>query len=431
MLNIFWFRRDLRLEDNAGLFHALMDRLPVLPLFIFDEEILSKLEGPSDARVTFIYDQVKRLKDQLEKAGSSLLVRYGKPVNVFSELINNYSPTGVFANHDYEPYARERDAAVELLLKKHRVHFRTFKDQLIFEKNEIVKDSGAPYTVFTPYSRKWKTIFRLAEVTSYPSGNLKGELLQTSPFPFPALTELGFKRSAIGIPPGEINVDLIRHYHLTRDYPAMEGTSRLGVHLRFGTISIRTLVKTAAVLNEVFLNELIWREFYMMILWHYPHVVNRSFKPQYDLIEWRNDEKEFAAWCNGQTGYPIVDAGMRQLNQTGYMHNRLRMITASFLAKHLLIDWRWGEAYFAVNLLDFELASNNGGWQWAAGTGCDAAPYFRVFNPDLQTAKFDPDKKYIRQWVPEVDSEEYPTRLVEHSAARNNAIATYKKALEK
>lgn len=431
MPNLFWFRRDLRLEDNAGLYYALAGGTPVLPVFIFDEVILQKFEDHADTRITFIYDEIKRLKDQLEKAGSSIIVKYGKPEIIFTELIDTWHPSIVFANHDYEPYARERDARIENLLKERNVNFRTYKDQVIFEKEEVVKDSGEPYTVFTPFSRKWKSIFLETEVSLYPSGDLIGNFFKTAPLPLLSLSSIGFSRTMVDIPPRVTDAGILKDYHLTRDYPALYGTSRLGVHLRFGTISIRQLVKTAAGTNEVFLNELIWREFYMMILWHFPRVADQSFKPQYDLVAWRNNEKEFAAWCNGETGFPIVDAGMRELNHTGYMHNRLRMITASFLAKHLLIDWRWGEAYFAKKLLDYELASNNGGWQWAAGTGCDAAPYFRVFNPDLQTAKFDPEKKYIRKWVPEIDSEEYTGRIVNHSEARNYAISAYKKALEK
>ena len=431
MLNIYWFRRDLRLEDNAGLYHALSDGLPVLPVFIFEEEILRKLEELADIRITFLHDEISRLKDQLEKAGSSLLVKYGKPELVFAELINNYPLLTVFANHDYEPYARERDTSIERLLSGKGINFRTFKDQVIFEKDEVMKDSGEPYTVYTPYSKRWKNKYRESEISRHPSEDLKNNFLVTGPFAQLSLSSLGFERSGVTIPDRQIDINILTNYHLTRDFPSVKGTSRLGAHLRFGTVSIRQLVKKASGINEIFLNELIWREFYMMILWHFPRVVNQSFKPQYDLINWRNDEKEFAAWCEGKTGYPIVDAGMRELNHTGYMHNRLRMITASFLTKHLLIDWRWGEAYFANKLLDYELASNNGGWQWAAGTGCDAAPYFRVFNPDLQTVKFDPEKKYIRKWVPEFDSEEYSARIVDHSEARNNAISAYKKAIEK
>jgi deoxyribodipyrimidine photo-lyase len=429
MLNIFWFRRDLRLEDNAGLYYALRAGIPVLPVFIFDENILQKLENHKDARITFIYDELKRLKEQLEKAGSSLLVKYGKPENVFAELIAAFSPSTVFTNHDYEPYARVRDAAVERVLQKNNVNFRTFKDQVIFEKNEVMKDSGEPYTVFTPYSKKWKSHFGTSNIPLYASADLKQNFWKTPPFSLLALSSFGFDRASVIIPPRKIDINILKNYHDTRDHPAVQGTSKLSLHLRFGTISIRQLVKIAAVTNEIFQNELIWREFYMMILWHFPHAAERSFKPQYDLIRWRNDEKEFEAWREGKTGYPIVDAGMREMNQTGFMHNRLRMITAGFLTKHLLIDWRWGEAYFAERLLDYEQSSNNGGWQWAAGTGCDAAPYFRVFNPDLQTVRFDPERLYIRKWVPEFDSGEYFARIVNHSAARNSAVLAYKEAL--
>jgi deoxyribodipyrimidine photo-lyase len=431
MLNVFWFRRDLRLEDNSGLYHALKAGIPVLPVFIFDELILAKLEDKQDARVNFIYQEMIRLKSEIEKTGSSLMVRYGNPELIFTELIQSNRVSTVFANHDYEPYARERDGQVEHLLKLHGINFITHKDQVIFEKDEVVKDSGDPYTVFTPYSKKWKSIFNISRDKHFESEKLVDNFIKTSPGEFPQLDSIGFQLSGLNYPSKEIDEQLIKKYDLTRDFPAFPGTSRLGLHLRFGTISIRQLVSTAARLNETFLNELIWREFYMMILWHFPHVPDRSFKPQYDYVAWRNNEHEFDAWCNGMTGYPIVDAGMRELNQTGFMHNRSRMITASFLAKHLLIDWRWGEAYFAKKLLDFELASNNGGWQWAAGTGCDAAPYFRVFNPDLQTEKFDPDNKYIKKWVPEFESASYPGRIVNHAEARNAAISAYKKALSK
>lgn len=431
MPNIFWFRRDLRLEDNTGLYHALAEGLPVLPVFIFDKKILEKLEDPADPRITFIYDEISALKDKLEKAGSSLLVKFGDPEIIFTELVKTYAPAIVFANNDYEPYARERDSLIGNLLHKHGVDFRPYKDHVIFEKDEVVKDSGEPYSVFTPYSRKWKTIFSMIEVPRYYSEDLLENFMKIAPLRLPLLSSFGFEPASAIFPSREIDANILKDYHLTRDFPAVQGTSRLSAHLRFGTISVRHLVKTASGINEIFLNELIWREFYMMILWHFPHVVNRSFKPQYDLVAWRNDEKKFRAWCEGKTGYPIVDAGMRELNITGHMHNRLRMITASFLAKHLLTDWRWGEAYFAKKLLDYELSSNNGGWQWAAGSGCDAAPYFRVFNPDLQTVKFDPEKRYIRKWVPEFDSEEYIARIVDHSQARDQAIMTYKKALEK
>jgi deoxyribodipyrimidine photo-lyase len=429
-LSIFWFRRDLRLDDNTGLYHALSDGSPVLPLFIFDENILHKLDNKQDTRITFIYDEVLNLKHQLEKTGSCLMIRYGKPEEILEELAAEYGPEKVFTNHDYEPYARERDEKARRLLQARGIRFITFKDQVIYEKDEVLKDNGEPYTVFTPYSRKWKSTFSASGITLYPSENLINNFLKSDPFPEPDIFEIGFIRKEISIPSRETDPEQIANYHLTRDIPSIAGTSRLSVHLRFGTISIRKLVQAVANINDIFLNELIWREFYMMILWHFPHVAERSFKPKYDLISWRNNENEFAAWCNGQTGYPIVDAGMRELNESGYMHNRVRMVTASFLTKHLLTDWRWGEAYFAGKLLDFELASNNGGWQWAAGTGCDAAPYFRVFNPELQAGRFDPEKKYIRKWVPEFGSVQYLHPIVNHSEARNTAILAYNKALK-
>jgi deoxyribodipyrimidine photo-lyase len=429
MLNVFWFRRDLRLEDNTGLYHALRGELPVLPLFIFDENILNKLDDRADPRVTFIFDEIQAIKQKLENYGSSLLVQTGKPEEVFLHLIEEYSIASVFTNHDYEPYARDRDAAIDKLLRDHGIVFNSFKDQVIFEKNEVIKDNGEPYTVYTPYSHKWKLKFRDAGIANFPSHELIQNFHKTSPFQVPEPGLIRFTRKEIAIPSRESDLFVLKNYDKTRDFPALHGTSRLSVHLRFGTISIRELVRKAAETNEIFLNELIWREFYMMILWHFPHVVDQSFKKQYDQVQWKNDERNFAAWCQGRTGYPIVDAGMRELNVTGYMHNRLRMITASFLTKHLLTDWRWGEAYFAKKLLDYELASNNGGWQWAAGTGCDAAPYFRVFNPAIQTEKFDPTKKYIRKWVPEFESSAYPKPLVEHSIARDKAIKAYKKAL--
>jgi deoxyribodipyrimidine photo-lyase len=431
MLNIFWFRRDLRLEDNAGLYKALNIGLPVLPVFIFDENILSKLENKADNRISFIYQEVKSLKEQLEKSGSSLLIRYGKPEDIFTGLIDEYEINAVYTNHDYEPYAQVRDKKVTSILNARGINLYSFKDQVIFEKNEVVKDSGDPYTVFTPYSKKWKSAFLATGIQNHPSEMCQANFIKISPFDPLSLSDLGFKETQFIFPSREINENIIKNYHETRDFPAIAGTSRLGMHIRFGTISIRELVKISAGLNEVFLNELIWREFYMMILWHFPHVEGHSYKPQYDRIEWQNNEEHFEAWCKGMTGYPIVDAGMRELNQTGYMHNRSRMITASFLTKHLLIDWRWGEAYFAKKLLDFELASNNGGWQWAAGTGCDAAPYFRVFNPALQAEKFDPEKKYIMKWVPEFGTVHYPQPAVNHAEARNKAISAYKNAIVK
>lgn len=428
-VTIFWFRRDLRVDDNTGLFTALKERGNVIPLFIFDAEITNKLEDRNDKRISFIYDFVKNLKTEFEKHGSSLLIRFGRPVDIFTELLKNYDVAAVYANHDYEPYARKRDLETEQLLSSHNIEFKTCKDQVILEKAEVVKDDGKPYTVFSPYGRKWRKVLKSENLKEKPSDKYLDHCFRTKPFEDFDLKEAGFRYVDFDHPPLQTDKELIRNYHNTRNIPGLEGTSRLGVHLRFGTISIRRLVKTALELNDTYLNELIWREFYMMILWHYPQVVDHAFKPQYDNVQWINNEKQFDAWCRGVTGYPIVDAGMRQLNQTGYMHNRVRMITASFLTKHLLIDWRWGEAYFGKKLLDYELSSNNGGWQWAAGSGCDAAPYFRVFNPELQTKKFDPDLKYIRKWVPEFQELNYPEPIVDHKSARERVLKEFKRAL--
>ncbi len=423
---LFWFRRDLRLEDNAGLFHALKENIHVLPIFIFDEAILNQLDDTADARVSFIHQCLLQLQEDLKKLGSSLLVLKGTPKAIFSAL----NPAAVYTNHDYEPYALKRDKAIADVLKKKKIPFRTFKDQVIFEKNEVTKDDGKPYTIFTPYSRKWKERLSTISLVQYSTTDYLGSLKKTDPAPFPSLADIGFIPSVIPFPKRIIRTTVIKKYSEQRDYPGIDSTTRLGVHLRFGTVSIRALVKLARKTNETWLNELIWREFYHMILWHFPHVATRSFKPAYDRIIWRNDPEEFTKWCKGNTGYPIVDAGMRELNTTGFMHNRVRMIVASFLSKHLLIDWRWGEAYFAKKLLDFDLAANNGGWQWAAGSGCDAAPYFRVFNPYLQSEKFDPDNVYIRKWVPEWNTPGYPSPIVNHDQARKRVLLAYKSALQ-
>jgi deoxyribodipyrimidine photo-lyase len=427
---VFWFRRDLRLNDNHGLFRALSSGLPVLPVFVFDTKILDKLASKTDARVTFIYSRVQKLKNELEKMGSSLFVFYGEPVEIFEKLTADYQVETVFANHDYEPYAKERDEQVATFLQSKGIRFETFKDQVIFEKGEVVKDDGTPYTVFTPYSRKWKQKLSAPHLESFPSENLGIKFLKTEAFKLPELQEIGFEKSTVSIPDFNISEANIMNYAVTRDIPAIEGTSKLGIYLRFGVVSIRKVAKLAMNWSEVFLNELIWREFFMQILWHFPQVETKAFKPQYDLIVWRNNEKEFEKWCNGQTGYPLVDAGMRELNATGFMHNRVRMVTASFLTKHLLIDWRLGEAYFAEKLLDFELSANNGNWQWAAGCGCDAAPYFRVFNPESQQKKFDPDLKYILKWVPEYGTVAYSRPIVEHAFARERVLKAYKNVLK-
>jgi deoxyribodipyrimidine photo-lyase len=431
-INIFWFRRDLRLSDNAGLYHALRDPNPVVPIFIFDRNILDKLEEKSDRRLEFIYNAIQDMQDKLRKLGSSLDVYYDFPENVFKQLLKKYRIEKVYSNHDYEPYARERDDLIKKKLQESGISFHSFKDQVIFEKDEVVKDDKTPYTIFTPYSRRWKSIVNEFYLKPYPGNKYFRNFYKQRLLEIPSLESMGFKPPLEKFASKKTNDTLLKKYEQNRDFPAIEGTSRLGVHLRFGTISIRELASEASKLSDTFLNELIWRDFYHMILWHFPNVgKGNSFKPEYDHIKWRNNESEFEKWCQGMTGYPIVDAGMRQLNATGFMHNRLRMITASFLVKHLLIDWRWGEAYFAEKLLDFDLAANNGGWQWSASCGCDAAPYFRIFNPYLQTKRFDPYLKYIRQWVPELEEFNYPEPVVEHEFARKRALEAYSKALKK
>ncbi len=428
-INIFWFRRDLRLNDNIGLHYALQDGKAVLPIFIFDKNILDKLEDKDDARVNFLHDRITEISKQLQKYGSSLRVFYGNPREVFEQLTTEYQIDGVYTNRDYEPYAKERDSEIDAFLKIKNVGFFTFKDQVVFEKSEILTDAGDFYKVFTPFKRKWIQAFEQSNISSLGLPKPQVPFFQTDPFEIPSLAQMGFSPSNIAIPSAVVDESIIAKYDQTRDYPAKKGTTRIGIHLRFGTISVRELALKAHKLNETYLSELIWREFYMMILYHNPQVVENAFKPQYDHIPWRDSEEDFHKWCEGKTGYPIVDAGMRELNQTGYMHNRVRMVVASFLTKHLLIDWRWGEAYFAKKLLDFELASNNGGWQWAAGTGTDAQPYFRVFNPSSQTDKFDKELKYIKKWVPEYGTSKYPKPMVEHKFARQRAIDTYKEAL--
>lgn len=427
---LFWFRRDLRLIDNTGLFHALTSGSKVLPVFVFDTNILGRLEDSYDRRVHFIHQALVQLKTQLESLGSTLMVRHGDPLEVYKDLLSEFSVKAVYTNLDYEPYATSRDGQVAQMLASFGVEFHSFKDQCVFEKDEVLKDDGTPYTVFTPYSKKWKARMADFPALSFPSEHHFSMLFQTNPMPMPTLDSLGFSATDAIFPSSEVPEAVITDYHLTRDFPAQLGTSRLSVHLRFGTISIREVVRKALQLNGPFLNELIWRDFYMMILWHFPHVTISAFKPIYDHIRWENNEDHFKAWCEGMTGYPIVDAGMRELNSTGFLHNRVRMIVASFLTKHLLIDWRWGEAYFARKLLDFDLSANNGGWQWAAGSGCDAAPYFRVFSPEAQTLKFDPRLEYVRRWIPEFEDFSYPRPIVNHQMARERALVRYREALQ-
>lgn len=429
-LSLFWFRRDLRLNDNAGLYHALKESESVLPIFIFDTSILNKLVNKYDRRVDFIHQALTHLQQQLIANGSSLKVMYGNPISLLQELSETYTLQTVYTNHDYEPYARERDAQITQLLNAKGIAFKTFKDQCVFEKEEVVKDDGKPYTVFTPFSRKWKKTLRPFHYKAYPTEQYAHHFYKTKPLPIISLTEMGFQKTdMVFTAQATVPNALLEKYKEQRDYPAVAGTSRLSVHLRFGTISIRGLVQQSFGVSEPWLNELIWRDFYMMILWHFPHAANGGFRAEYDRIPWRNNETDFEKWCQGKTGFPIVDAGMRELNATGFMHNRVRMIVSSFLVKDLLIDWRWGEAYFAQKLIDFDLSANNGGWQWAAGSGCDAAPYFRVFNPNEQLKKFDLKLNYVKKWVPEWGSSAYPLPMVDHAMARLRAISVYKESL--
>lgn len=428
-VSICWLRRDLRIEDNAALYSALKAPYPVLILFIFDKNILDKLPDKRDARVSFIHKTLEELNRHLAESHSSIMIKYGTPEKAWAEVIEAYDVKAIFTNHDYEPYARERDAGLAEYLASEGITFKTFKDQAVFEKNEILKSDGQPYTVFTPYFRQWQQKLSEFYLKPYPVGKYLQNLLQTLAFPAPSLREMGFELSAQRFPSKTFESKL-DNYEKRRDFPSEDATTRIGIHLRFGTVSIRYAVKNAmAQKADKWLSELAWRDFYMMILWHFPYVHKNSFKPAYDRIRWINNELDFKAWCAGRTGYPLVDAGMRQLNQTGYMHNRVRMVVASFLTKHLLVDWRWGEAYFAEKLLDYEMASNIGGWQWASGCGNDAAPYFRVFNPELQAKKFDPENKYIYKWAPEYKEQKHIQPIVEHAFARERVLKIFKAAL--
>ena len=428
---LFWHRRDLRINDNAGLFKALKSGREVQPIFIFDRNILDSLPK-NDQRVLFIYQYIKKLKEDYQKLGSDLWVFYGNPLEVIPKIAVEFAFNAVFTNRDYEPYALERDKKMFELLKAKNVDFQGAKDHVIFEKSEVMKDDGLPYTIFTPYSRKWKSKLNDFYLSSYPIEKYFENLNpRVKPSEIPTLKEMGFEEKQLFSFPKEITTDeLIKNYSERRNFPSINGTSKLGVHLRFGTISIRELARKAAKLNETFLNELIWRDFYQMIIYHFPNTVHSSFKSAYDNIVWEKNETHFQAWCDGKTGYPLVDAGMRELNQTGFMHNRVRMVVASFLTKHLLIDWRLGEAYFAEKLMDFELASNIGGWQWAAGCGCDAAPYFRVFNPTAQQEKFDKKFDYIKKWIPEFGTDDYQEPIIEHTYARERILERFKLALK-
>ena len=429
-VNIFWFRRDLRLDDNVGFYNALKSEHPVLPIFIFDKEILEKLPK-DDARLTFIYETLQKMRTKLEdKNTSSIAMFHGEPATIYKNLLAKYNIDTVFTNRDYEPYAKDRDDKIQQLLNDNNIKFKTFKDQVIFEQNEVTKKDGLPYVVYTPYMKVWKEQFKTHTLDFYYTSSFLKNLIQDKELPNLTLSDIGFTKSNQKIKKHTVTPALIQNYEDTRNFPAQDSTSKLGPHLRFGTVSIRKMIEKAITeKNEIFWQELIWREFFMQILWHFPHTSKNSFKAKYDRIDWRNNEAEFLKWCNGQTGYPLVDAGMRQLNETGFMHNRIRMLVGSFLCKHLLIDWRWGEAYFAEKLHDYEMASNIGNWQWVAGSGVDAAPYFRIFNPTTQIKKFDNDLAYIKKWVPDFQEFTYPKEMVDHKEARERCLATYKDAL--
>jgi deoxyribodipyrimidine photo-lyase len=472
---LVWFRRDLRSFDHAALYHALVEARAVYCAFVFDREILDKLPDAADRRVEFIWESVAELAVEFAKNGGALIVRHGFARRAIPELAILLKANAVYANHDYEPVARDRDAEVGEALKQRGIAFVTSKDQVIVEHGEILTRGGEPFRVFTPYKRAWLQALTPSHVEPYPVERYIDALAKPPTRlvgGMPSLKAMGFARTnleTLGVGTGMSGASAlltdfkkrIGRYREARDYPAVKGPSYLSVHLRFGTVSIRALASFAHGRSlrpggegaATWLSELIWRDFYAQILWHHPQVVAHAFKAEYDALEFPNDPDWFAAWCEGRTGYPIVDAAMRQLNTTGYMHNRLRMITASFLVKDLLVDWRLGEKYFADKLIDFDLASNNGGWQWAASTGCDAQPYFRIFNPVTQSERFDPAGKFIRRYVPEIaelandeihapwrvsDSvqqakgavigHDYPPPIVDHGAAREAVLALFKRA---
>ncbi len=435
-VTIFWFRRDLRLHDNHGLYRALAEAGDVLPLFIFDKEILDGLSD-DDPRVTFIHHTLTQIKATLNSLGSDLIVEFGTPLDVWTSLLKKYNIKAAYTNHDYEPYAKSRDESIADLLRSHEIHLNTYKDHVIWEKEEVLSKAGTVYTVFTPYKRRWLELWHEHYVKSapksgtyFPSEKHESAFAKMRKSRMISLGEMSFVASQLSIPSATVAQGVIKNYGERRNFPGLDdSTSKLGIHFRFGTISIRQKAFKAMRLSDVFLSELIWRDFYAQILANFPHVVGEAFRAKYDRIPWRENEEEFQLWCEGKTGYPIVDAGMRELNATGYMHNRVRMITASFLTKHLLMDWRRGEAYFATKLLDFDLASNNGGWQWASGSGTDAAPYFRIFNPTSQMDKFDKERTYIMKWVPEYETDDYPPPIVDHKFARERCLTTYKTAL--
>lgn len=423
-INVFWFRRDLRLEDNRGLYHALKQELPVLPIFIFDEHFFQQF-GENDKRFSLIYDQILQLHQKLQHYQSSLLVLRGKPIDIFEKITEEYTVEAVYCNEDYEPYSLERDKQVANWLKNKGIHWHSYPDHVIFTPQRILKENQTPYTIFTPYKRKWLSELRHEDYQEYPSIKHVHHLLKLTLDNFPNPKTLGIHRQPYLLKP--IQPNNIKDYEQYRDFPALQKTSFASVHLRFGLVSKRALVRlTLEQKSDTYLNELIWHEFFTQILYHFPFVVTENFNPRYNHLQWLNNEADFEKWCKGQTGYSLVDAGIRELITTGYMHNRVRMIVASFLCKHLLIDWRWGELFFAQHLMDYDLAVNNGNWQWCAGTGCDAAPFFRIFNPLSQQKKYDPENKYIIQWLPEGT----PTiPMIEHQFARQRALKWFKESL--
>jgi len=425
-ISIFWFRRDLRLDDNHGLDQALRGGHPVLPLFIFDTRILASLPDRHDRRVQFIQNALERLHKALKEKGSGLAVCRGEPGTVWPRILGRHRVAAVYCNRDYEPYAVGRDEAVRRLLEKRGIPFHTFKDHVIFEGDDILKADGTPYTVFTPYRNAWRKRFVREMPAPFPSGRWGHRFVAADNIRSPMGVKVGHHVGKTGFPGRSLPRKVIENYHLSRDFPGIRSTTRLGVHLRFGTLSIRRAAGWGFRLNRVWLDELIWRDFFAMILRRFPRVADGPFKQDYRQFRWRESPGDFDRWCTGHTGFPMVDAGMRELNATGFMHNRSRMITANFLSKLLLIDWRSGERYFADRLLDFELASNNGNWQWAAGTGCDAAPFFRIFNPEIQQKRFDPKFAYIRRWIPEYGSPRYPDPMVDYRNARARALNHYR-----
>jgi deoxyribodipyrimidine photo-lyase len=430
--SIYWFRRDLRFEDNVGLAHALQSNDSVQPIFIFDQEILSRLKSPQDRRVQFIHQTIQNMKAQLQDQGRDLLVFHGKPLEIFQKLHKDHGIQNISTNHDYEPYPRRRDQEVLNWANSENIEFKTFKDQVIFEKKEVLTDAAKPYTVYTPYKRKWLSQLNESSFKSAGSEKLLDKIVKSAkPQEMITLKSMGFEATEFSYPGSSPDSETLKNYATQRNFPANEqGTSRLGLHLRFGTVSIRKMAKIAQSKSDIWLSELIWREFFMQILWNFPDVVKSSFRPAFEKVAWRENEEDFKKWCEGKTGYPLVDAGMRELNQTGHMHNRVRMVTASFLTKHLLMHWLKGERYFAGLLLDYELSANNGNWQWAAGTGCDAAPYFRIFNPETQLEKFDPDLKYVKKWVPEYGTKNYPPPMIDHKVARDRCLKAFDLALK-